>query len=315
MYKSKIIGTGSFIPQKIMTNDDLSQFLDTSDEWIKDRTGIKIRHIALLENGESHLQMALEASKNALQMANLDPKKLDMIIVATVTQDNRLPSVACQLQDLLEANNAFAFDVQAACAGSIYALNIAHSFIATGQCKNVLYVGVEFMSKVVDWQDRNTAVLFGDGASAAVLTSTEEQDKGFIDFILHADGKQKDIIHIKGLLGKIQMNGRETYKFAVRSLCEASQEILSKNQASVMDLDWVVPHQANLRIIEAIALRLSIPMEKFLINLDRYANTSAASLMLAFDEASREKKLKTGDLVLMMAIGGGFAWGCALYKI
>lgn len=322
-----IRGTGSFLPQKILTNDDLAQFLDTSDEWISTRTGIKSRHWADLEKNETTSSMGIEAAKRALSMANIEPEALDLILVATVTPDYRLPSVACLIQEELKAKNAAALDISAACAGSIYALSIADSFIRTGKYRHILVVTSEMMSSIVDWQDRNTAVLFGDGASAAVLSSEESQN-GFIDVSLYADGALNKTIWIKSggskhplneealskKEHKVVMNGREVYKFAVRAITEAIQKILKKNNLTIDDLACVAPHQANLRIIEAIGERLEIPKERFLINLDRCANTSAASLLLAYDEALRKGQIKKGDLILMLAIGAGFVWGAALYR-
>lgn len=316
------------MPKKILTNDDLSKFLDTSNSWIKERTGILQRHVVQKEFKETCSSMALEASKKALEMAKLKPTDLDLIIVATLTPDYRMPNASCVLQEALGSINVPAFDISAACAGSVYGLNIAHNFIKSGQCQNVLFVGAEVMSSVINWQDRNTAILFGDGASAAILTKTTKEDQGFLDFKLYADGRQKNTITwpasgsyyppdeeaIKKNLDKIFMNGRETYKFAVRALCDLALEMLDRNNLNPKDIDFVVPHQANLRIIEAISERIGISKDRFLINLDKCANTSSASLLMAYDEAFRDKKITSGDLIMMMAIGGGFAWGAALYQ-
>ncbi len=326
--KTKIIGTGSYLPEKIVSNDDLAASLDTSDEWIRSRTGIRQRHCADLNKNETCATMGFEAAKRALDMAELKAKDIDLIITATITADYRLPSAACLIQEMLGTNNSGAFDISAACSGSIYGLSIAHSFIKSGQYKNILLVTSETMSSIVNWQDRNTAVLFGDGASAAVLSSAAGTT-GFIDINLYADGRQQKSIWIPAggsvhpidnqaisdQLNKVSMNGRETFKFAVRAMCDAIEQLCTKNNVAIADLAYAVPHQANLRIIEAIAERMMIPMDRFLINLDRCANTSAASLLLVLDETLRAKRLKENDIILMLAIGAGFAWGAGLYRI
>jgi 3-oxoacyl-[acyl-carrier-protein] synthase-3 len=327
--RAKIIGTGSYLPKKIISNDDLSQFLDTSDEWIRTRTGIRQRHCADSTKEESCSFMGLEAAKKALAMAKVDASELDLIITATITADLRLPTASCMIQGALAATNVPAFDLNAACAGSIYGLSIADSFIRSGTYQKVLFIASEAMSSAVDWQDRNTAVLFGDGASAAVLCAHDSSSAGFIDFDLYADGRQHRTIYIPagGSLyplderalrekkDKIVMNGRETFKFAVRSMCDAIEKIMKDNKLSVNDIAFAVPHQANLRIIEAIAKRIGLPIDRFLINLDRCANTSAASLLLAYDEANRAGRLHEGDLMLMLAIGAGFVWGASIYRV
>lgn len=324
--RSKILGTGSYLPKKILTNDDLSKFLETSDEWITTRTGIKQRHIANLQDGETTSFMALEAAKKALQKASLSPDDLDMIIVATITPDYRLPSTACLLQHALGARHIPAFDLAAACSGSLYALSVADSFIRSGSYKKILVVASEMMSSAINWSDRNTAILFGDGASAAVVGISDNDETGFLGFELFADGKEKDTILIpKGgsacpvtSIGdqqdKIIMNGRETFKFAVRAVTSSAESILKKYHLSPDDVTFVVPHQANLRIIEAISERVGIPLERFLVNLDRCANTSAVSLLLAYDEAIEQQRIRAGDLMLMLGIGAGFTWGGGLYR-
>ncbi|MCA9508190.1 MAG: ketoacyl-ACP synthase III [Myxococcales bacterium] len=324
---SEIVGTGSYLPKKIITNTDLSKTLDTSDEWISSRTGIKQRHCADIAS-ESCSQMGTNAAKKALDMAGVLPTDLDLIIVGTCTADYRLPSAACLIQEKLGAHHAAAFDISAACAGSIYGLNIAHAFIKSGIYKNILLVTSETLSCLVDWRDRNTAVLFGDGASAAVLSRSTKKS-GFIDIDLYSDGSQQkniwipsggslnpvDEAVIKERSHKIHMKGQETFKFAVRALCDAIDKLLSQNNVKNSDISFAVPHQANLRIIEAIAKRMELPMERFLINLDKCANTSAASLLLAYDEANRAHKINEGDLILMLAIGAGFVWGAGLYQV
>lgn len=327
--RSKIIGTGGYLPPKLISNDDLSQTLDTSDEWITTRTGIRQRYVADTNKEETCSFMGIEASKKALAMAGIEARELDLIITATITPDYRLPTNACLIQAALGAKNVPAFDLAAACSGSIYGLSVADSFIRSGTYRNILVVTSEIMSSIVDWKDRNTAVLFGDGASAAVLTATESATSGFIDFDLYADGEAQKIIwipqggsqspltceNIEQRQDKIIMNGRETFKFAVRAVCDAVEKILADNNIKASDIAFVVPHQANLRIIEAIAKRLDMPLDRFLINLDRCANTSAASLMLAYDEANRAGRLKTGDNIVMLAIGAGFVWGAAIYRV
>lgn len=327
--RTKIIGTGSYLPQKVVTNDDLAQTLDTSDDWIKSRTGIHARHVADYLHGETGSFMSTQAAKNALAMAELSSSDIDLIISATITPDYRLPSSACIIQNALGATSTPAFDIAAACAGSVYGLSIANSFIKSGTYKNILLVASEVMSSVVDPSDRNTAILFGDGASAAVLSATDSETQGFIDFDLYADGSQKEIITVPAggtacpidaqvlndRRDKVSMNGRETYKFAVRAMCDAIERILHRNGLTADDIAFAVPHQANLRIIEAIASRVNLPLDRFLINMDRCANTSAASLMLAYDEANRAHRLKQNDLILMLAIGAGFVWGASLYRV
>lgn len=326
--RSKIFGTGSYLPKKILTNDDLTKFLETSDEWITTRTGIKQRHIADLTQGETTSFMALEAAKKALTQSNLTPSDIDMIIVATVTPDYRLPSTACLLQNALGARHVPAFDLAAACSGSLYALSVADSFIRSGSYKKILVVASEMMSSAVNWSDRNTAILFGDGASAAVIGVSDNEDTGFLGFELFANGEEKGTIFVpKGGSScsldaesiashedKIVMNGRETFKFAVRAVVSSVELILNKYNITPDDITFAVPHQANLRIIEAIAERVGLPMERFLVNLDRCANTSAVSLLLAYDEAVRQHRIKPGDLMLMLGIGAGFTWGGALYR-
>lgn len=323
-----ITGTGSYLPKKIISNDDLSKNLDTSDEWINTRTGIRQRHVADFKDSETCSKMATFAAQNALEMAKLRPTDLDLIITATVTADYRVPSAACLVQENLGATHVPAFDISAACAGSIYALSIADSFIKSGRYKNILVTASEVLSSATNWEDRNTAILFGDGASAAVLGKSDGET-GFIDFNLYADGEQNQLICIpaggskhptddgamKNRTDKIAMNGRETFKFAVRAMCDAVEKILDENKVKASEIKFAVPHQANLRIIEAIAKRLDLPMDRFLVNLDLCANTSAASLLLAYDQAQRNKRFQKDDLILMLAIGAGFAWGASLYRV
>jgi 3-oxoacyl-[acyl-carrier-protein] synthase-3 len=306
----------------------MSRFVDTSDEWIFQRTGIRRRHLVEKEGAMSTVDMSHQASLRALEMAGLTANDLDAIIVGTVTPDYRLPSAACILQNALQAKNAFAFDVVAACSGSLYALNVSDRFIASGQCKRVLVIGAETMSVITDWSDRN-CVLFGDAAAAAIVEPTNDGSRGFFDFILRSDGNYWKTISIMGggsrapltpeslaqKADRATMNGRETYKFAVKALTEIAQDILAKNQLSSSSVTHVVAHQANLRIIEAVAERLDLPLSRFVLNIEEYANTSSASLLTTYDEGLRSGRFKRGDTIMMLAIGSGFVWGSALYRV
>lgn len=328
-HSSFIRSTGSYAPPRVLTNNDMARYVDTSDEWIFKRTGIRSRHLIESEGAMSTVDMAEKASWQAFEMAGLTAEEIDLIICGTVTPDYRLPSAACVLQQRLQAKNAFAFDVSAACAGSLYALNIANHFISSGQSKRALVIGAETLSSIVNWDDRNTCVLFGDAGSAAIIEKSPSNGSGFIDFILRSDGNHWQTISIlaggsktpltaKGLDQKedrVTMNGRETYKFAVKALVEIAQDILHRNGLRSTSIAHVVAHQANMRIIEAVADRLDLPIERFVLNIERYANTSSASLLTTFDEALRSGRFKKGDLILMIAIGAGFAWGASIYRV
>ena len=328
-FRARVTGTGSYVPPKVVTNDDLAKIVDTSDEWIRTRTGIKERRVIDPPFSMGAVDMAVHAAKKAMEAAGITATDLDMICVATVTPDLRLPSAAALLQMRLGAVNAFGFDVVAACAGSLFGLTVAEKFIATGAAKKVLVVGTEALTSITNWQDRNTCVLFGDAAGAAIVEGGDTSGPGFLDTKLYLDGTHWDTITIPAggskermsaaLLekeaDKIIMNGRETYKFAVRALVEASEAILAKNGLQASDVKLVVAHQANLRIIEAVSDRLSVPMDRFVVNIDKYGNTSSASLLLTFDEAIREGRAQKGDLVLMAAIGSGMTWGAGLYRL
>jgi 3-oxoacyl-[acyl-carrier-protein] synthase-3 len=327
--KSFIRSTGAFAPPRVVTNAEMAKIVDTSDEWIFKRTGIRSRHLVEKEGAMSTVDMAKKASVKALEMAGLEPNDLDAIICGTVTPDYRLPSAACVLQHRLKAKNAFAFDVIAACAGSLYALNIADRFIASGQCKRILVIGAETMSTITNWSDRNSCVLFGDAGSAAIIEKSHEHKHGFLDFILRSDGDYWKTISIPEggsrtpltpvslaqKADRVIMNGRETYKVAVKALTEIAKDILNRNGLKSENVIHVVAHQANLRILEAVAERLHIPMDRFVLNIERYANTSAASLLTTYDEALRSGRFQKGDMILMMAIGAGLAWGAALYRV
>jgi 3-oxoacyl-[acyl-carrier-protein] synthase-3 len=323
--RSKIISTGSYLPEKILTNFDLEKMVDTSNEWIIERTGIKERRIASEEQAASDL--AYEASRLAIGRAALKAKDIDLLIAATVTGDMPFPSTACILQHKLGAKNAAAFDINAACSGFLYGLYIADSFIRSGVHKRVLIVGTEVLSKITDWEDRNTCVLFGDGAGAVVVEPTQEE-RGIISMNINSDGGMWNLLHLPGggsrypvsrdsinkRLHYIKMKGNETFKFAVRTLEDLVVKMLKENKLDPSKLSLLIPHQANLRIIQATADRIGIPLNKVLINLDKYGNTSAASVPIALDEAVMTGRVRDGDYILLEAFGGGLTWAAALIK-
>ncbi|MGO9953136.1 MAG: beta-ketoacyl-ACP synthase III [Dissulfurispiraceae bacterium] len=325
MVKAKIVSTGSYVPETIVTNSDLEKKVDTSDEWIFERTGIRERRIALKSQAASDL--AYEASRTALKKASLKAKALDMIIVATVSGDMPFPSTACILQDRLGASNAAAFDIGAACSGFIYGLSISESFIKSGARKRILLVGVETLSRYIDWEDRTTCVLFGDGAGAAIIEPSTD-DSGIMSVNIQSDGSLWDYIKVpaggsrkpcsKETIDKhlhyINMKGNETFKVAVKTLESIAMEALGKNKMKPSQLSLLIPHQANLRIIQATAKRLGIPMEKVMLNIEKYGNTSAASIPIALDEAVNSGKVVSGDYILLEAFGAGLTWGSALIK-
>jgi 3-oxoacyl-[acyl-carrier-protein] synthase-3 len=324
--RSLVVGTGSYAPEKILTNADLEKLVDTNDQWIRERTGIRERHIAAPDQASSDL--ALEASRRALEMAALDAAEVEMIVVGTVTPDYPFPSCAAVLQGKLGNKKAFAFDVSAACAGSIYALAVADRFIASGACKNALVVGVDALTRITDWTDRNTCILFGDGAGAMVLKGTGEAHRGLSTIRLHADGSMVSMLLQPGggsrepisaemvAAGRhyVKMKGTEVYKVAVRSLEEVCREVLDAEGLKPGQVDHVIAHQANKRILDATLQRLEIPAERCWMNLEKYGNTSSASVPTTLDEANRAGWLKPGDVILMMAIGGGMAWGGAVLR-
>ncbi len=324
--RSLIVGTGSYAPAKVLTNADLEKMVATNDQWIVERTGIRERHVAAPEEATS--DMATVASRRALEMAGVRPEELDLIVVGTVTPDMPFPSVGCFVQARLGAKKAFATDVSAACAGSLYALAWADRFIAGGGAKRALVIGADTLTRVTDWTDRNTCVLFGDGAGAMVLAPTDDPRRGIQSMHLHSDGTQAPSLNMPGggsrqpcsykvvdeQLATIKMNGREVYKFAVRALVEVCEEALAANKLAAGDVDHVIAHQANKRILDATLQRLGIPPEKCWMNLEKYGNTSSASVPTTLDEANRAGRLRPGDSVLMMAIGGGMAWGSALLR-
>ena len=323
--RSRIISTGSYLPEKILTNFDLEKMVDTSNEWILERTGIKERRIAAEEEAASDL--AYEASRKALHSVGLTADDIDMIIVATVSGDMAFPSTACFLQEKLSATNAVGFDINAACSGFIYALFLADSFARNSPHKRVLVVGTEVLSKITDWEDRATCVLFGDGAGAVIVEATDE-DRGFYSIHINSDGKMWDLIHVPGGGSRnpasqetlrerkhyIKMKGNETFKVAVRTLEEVANRTLKENSLNPSDLALLIPHQANQRIIQAMAERLGLPMSKVMMNLDKYGNTSAASIPIALDEALRTGRIHDNDFILLEAFGGGLTWASALMK-
>jgi 3-oxoacyl-[acyl-carrier-protein] synthase-3 len=324
--RSLIVGTGSYSPEKVLTNADLEKFVETNDQWIVERTGIRERHVAAADQASSDL--AFEASKRALEMAGVSAADLDLIVLGTITGDMPWPSTAALLQGRLGNKKAFAFDVSAACSGSLYALSIADRYVATGVAKNALVVGVDMLTRIVDWKDRNTCILFGDGAGAMVIQPTDDPKRGLQSFHLHTDGSQWAILHQPGPGSRHQlsqqllderghyliMNGREVYKFAVRALVESCREALAANHLSASDVTYVIAHQANKRILDATLERLEIPASKCWMNLEKYGNTSAASVPTTLDEANRAGWFRPGDTILVTAIGAGMAWGAGIIR-
>ncbi len=316
--RSRVAGTGSHLPDKVLTNRDLESMVDTSDQWIVERTGIRERHVAA--EGETTSDLALAASRHALAAAGLRPGDVDLIVLATSTPDMVFPSSACLLQKKLGIRHGAAFDVQAVCSGFVYALATADQFIRSGMHKRALVVGAEVFSRILDWKDRGTCVLFGDGAGAVVLEAAAEP--GILSSHLHADGAYADILntpgHVSGggVLGDptLKMDGGAVYKLAVRVLEETAREALAANGLGVGDLDWLIAHQANIRILNHTARKLGLPPEKCVVTVDRHANTSAASIPLALDVAVRDGRIKRGDLVLLEGVGGGFTWGSVLIR-
>jgi len=318
---ARIIGTGSYLPEKVLTNHDLEKIVDTTDEWITDRTGIKKRHIAA--EGETTCDLAEKASLSAIEAAGIDITDIDLIIVATTTPDRIFPSTACLLQERLDIHGCAAFDVQAVCTGFVYALSVAEKFIKTGEAKTALVVGAETLSRIINWKDRSTCVLFGDGAGAVILQESEEP--GILSTHLHADGSYKDLLTVPAGISehpelvmqgkaKVVMLGNEVFKMAVNTLGRIVDETLAKNNMQKSDIDWLVPHQANIRIIQATAKKLKMGMDNVVVTVHEHGNTSAASIPLALDVAVRTNCIKRGETILLEAFGGGFTWGSALLK-
>lgn len=328
MFRSKIIGTGAYVPDKIVTNTDLEAMVDTSDKWIRERTGIKERRIAHEGVPVSHL--AFGAAERALKDAMVDPLDIDLIVLGTVTPDMPMPSTACLVQQKLGAFRAVAFDVSAACSGFLYALTVGDQFIRSGMYKRILVIGADMFSKVVDWTNRDTCILFSDGAGAMLLEATDLDDEEHVVKSTHifSDGRQSDTLYIPGGgslnpashdtlhegMHYVRMRGNELFKLAVKSMVKASKIALEHNNLQVSDLDLVVPHQANIRIMEAIAKKLKFPMEKVMVTIDYYGNSSAATVPIAFDKAHRDGRIKDGDNVLAVAFGAGLTWGSALIQ-
>ncbi|MFE0753352.1 beta-ketoacyl-ACP synthase III [Inquilinus sp. NPDC058860] len=320
--RARIIGCGSALPDRVVTNADLARTVDTSDEWIVQRTGINVRHIAGPDEKTSDL--ALAAARKALAMAKVEGSDLDLIVLATTTPDQTFPATAVRVQAALGMTRGAAFDIQAVCSGFVYALSIVDNMIRLGQARTALVIGAETFSRLLDWNDRSTCVLFGDGAGAVVLRAVEgggtTDDPGILSTHLHSDGRHEDKLYVDGgpsstgTVGHVRMEGREVFKHAVINLAEVVEEALAANGLTPADIDWLVPHQANKRIIDATARKLDLPPEKVVLTVQKHANTSAASIPLALAEAVSDGRIKPGDLVLLEAMGGGLTWGAALVR-
>ena len=321
MIRSVITGTGSALPANCVSNADLAERVDTSDEWIVERTGIRQRYIAA--EGETTSTLAIDASRKALAAAGVDADEIGLIILATATPDHTFPATATQVQAALGCGGGVAFDVQAVCSGFLYALATADSLLRTGMAKKALVIGSETFSRILDWDDRTTCVLFGDGAGAIVLEAKDvaQDGPGILASRLHAEGAHKDMLYVDGgpsttgTVGKLRMKGREVFRHAVVNLADVLREVLEETGMNAADIDWVVPHQANARILDATARKLDLPSEKVVVTVDRHANTSAASVPLALDTAVQDGRIKQGDLVMFEAMGGGFTWGASLARM
>ena len=329
-YRSIIVGCGSYLPERVVTNAELSERVNTSDDWIQTRTGIKQRHIAA--DGELTSDLALAAAERALTNAKVDAGEVDLLVLATTTPDNTFPATATKVQHKLGMTNGAAFDVQAVCSGFVYGLAIADNFIKAGQAKTVVLIGAETFSRLLDWEDRGTCVLFGDGAGAIVMRAANGADqitsaeaghnrgRGVLSTHLHSDGSTNDLLYVDGgpsstqTVGHVRMIGREVFRNAVTNLADIAGETLDANGMTTDDVDWLVPHQANRRILDSTAKKLNMPQEKIVVTVERHANTSAASIPLALDEAVRDGRIQKGDLILMEAMGGGLTWGSGLVR-
>jgi len=315
--RSVIKGTGSALPRTRVSNAELAKRVDTTDEWIVERTGIKFRHIA--EDDETTSSLAIEAADKAMKAAGLSGPDIDLIIVATATPDQTFPATATIVQDALGCNGCIAFDVAAVCSGFLYALSVADSMIRVGSAQNAVVIGAETFSRILDWEDRGTCVLFGDGAGAIVLAA-EQGERGVLATRLHADGAHNQLLYVDGgagttgTVGKLRMKGREVFRHAVVNLSSVLKEVLEETDQSIENVDWVVPHQANARILDATAKKLNLAPEKVIKTVDMHANTSAASVPLALDTAVRDGRIKTGDLLVLEAMGGGFTWGASVIR-
>jgi 3-oxoacyl-[acyl-carrier-protein] synthase-3 len=327
--RSEIIGCGSYLPERIVSNSELTKTVDTSDEWIVTRTGIKQRHMAA--EGELTSDLAYNAGVKALEHAGMDASELDLVIVATATPDSTFPATATKVQAMLGMTSGAAFDLQAVCSGFVYGLSTADSFIKAGNAKNILLIGAETFSRILDWDDRTTCVLFGDGAGAVVLRANSDNApspndvayktaKGILSTHLHSDGRYSDILYVDGgastseSVGKLRMSGKEVFRHAVKNLADVVTETLDANNLTREDLDWLVPHQANQRILASTAKKLNLSPDQVVMTVDHHANTSAASIPLALDEAVKDGRIKEGDLLLMEAMGGGLTWGSGLVR-
>jgi 3-oxoacyl-[acyl-carrier-protein] synthase III len=319
--RTVLIGTGSALPEHVVTNHELAQRVDTSDEWIVERSGIRQRHIA--GAGETTSTLAIAAARKALEAAGLEGRDIGLIVLGTTTPDQTFPATATIVQDAIGANGGIAFDVAAVCSGFLYGLGIADSMLRSGMAERALVIGAETMSRILDWEDRATCVLFGDGAGAVVLEAQDvaEDGPGILATRLHADGAHNQLLYVDGgpsttqTVGHVRMKGREVFRHAVVNLAEVLGEVLEDCRLSAADIDWVVPHQANQRILDATARKLGLPPEKVVMTVDRHANTSAASVPLALDCAVRDGRIKPGDIVVLEAMGGGFTWGASLIRI
>ena len=322
MLRSVLLGTGSALPRRAVSNEEMARMVDTSDEWIVERTGIRNRHIA--GDDETTSSLAIEASRKAIEAAGIDAKSIDLIILATATPDQTFPATATIVQDALGCNGGIAFDVAAVCSGFLYAVGVADSMLRSGMARRALVIGAETFSRILDWEDRATCVLFGDGAGAIVLEAQDEAGeapRGVLATRLHADGAHNQLLYVDGgagttgTVGKLRMKGKEVFRHAVTNLAQVLREVLEEAGVTADAIDWVVPHQANARILDATAKKLGLPREKMVMTVDRHANTSAASVPLALDVAIRAGRIRQGDLVMLVAMGGGFTWGASLLRM
>ncbi|HEX7751522.1 MAG TPA: beta-ketoacyl-ACP synthase III [Novosphingobium sp.] len=322
MRRSVLLGTGSALPRRAVSNAEMAEMVDTTDEWIVARTGIRNRYVAA--DDETTASLAVEASRNALDAAGIDAATIDLIVLATATPNQTFPATATLVQHELGCNGGVAFDVAAVCSGFLYALGVADSMLRAGMAKRALVIGSETFSRILDWEDRTTCVLFGDGAGAVVLEAQEsdaEQPRGVLATKLHADGAHNELLYVDGgpsttgTVGKLRMKGKEVFKHAVTNLVDVLKEVLDATGVQPGEIDWVVPHQANARILDATARKLGLPNEKVIVTIDRHANTSAASVPLALDAAVRDGRIRQGDLVMLEAMGGGFTWGASLIRM
>ena len=317
-FSSYILGCGGYVPKKILTNNDLSKKLNTTDEWIKTRTGINQRHIA--DKKQLNSDLGLEAAKKAIKNSKIKISDIDLIIVATSTPDHTFPSTATRIQGKLGIKKGFAFDIQAACSGFIYAMSVADNFLSNNQASNALIIGSEIFSRILDWNDRSTCVLFGDGAGAIVLSKKKNMNSGIISTELYSDGRFYDLLYVNGGVasnqkaGHIKMKGKEVFKHAVKKMVSSIQFNLKKNKLKKEDIDWIIPHQANKRIIDMGAIKLGVSKNKVLVTVDQYANTSTASIPLTLDYALSNNIIKRGEIIVFEAIGGGLTWGCSILK-